>query len=69
MPAFNHARSDGPFDPCPLCLEELTRDQLIALSKDQRHRIEHALARVAELHDRVAMLERSIHALYSTSNA
>lgn len=63
MPAFNHTRADGPFDPCPLCLEVLSRDALLALAKDQRYRIDHALARVAELHEQIEILKRDVREL------
>lgn len=33
-PSFNHSRADGPFDPCPVCLEQMDRDALLALVKD-----------------------------------
>jgi len=32
-PAFNHTRSDGPLDPCPICLEQMDRASLLALVK------------------------------------
>lgn len=35
-PYFNHSRSDGPFEPCPVCLEQMSREQLLALAKDRR---------------------------------
>ena len=31
-PSFNHTRSDGPYDPCGICLQMMTRDRLIALA-------------------------------------
>lgn len=34
-PYFNHTRADGPFEPCPLCLEKMSREQLLALAKDK----------------------------------
>lgn len=34
-PAFNHTRADGPFDPCPECLELMNKAELIALAKDR----------------------------------
>jgi hypothetical protein len=33
---FNHTRADGPFDPCPECLERLDRGALLALAKAWR---------------------------------
>lgn len=39
-PSFNHTRADGPFDPCPECLERMSRDSLLALAKDLQGRIE-----------------------------
>jgi hypothetical protein len=36
QPTFNHARADGPFDPCPQCLDRMSRPALIALVKDLR---------------------------------
>lgn len=36
IPTFNHTRADGPFDPCPICLEQMSRADLIALVKDLR---------------------------------
>lgn len=35
-PTFNHTRGDGLYDPCPICLERMTRKQLVALVKDLR---------------------------------
>jgi hypothetical protein len=34
-PTFNHSRSDGPFDPCPICLELMDRKSLLQLIKDR----------------------------------
>lgn len=34
-PTFNHSRADGPFDPCPICLEQMDRASLLALVKDE----------------------------------
>lgn len=28
-PSFNHDRADGPFDPCPLCAQLMTKDDLV----------------------------------------
>lgn len=38
-PTFNHDRGDGPYDPCPECLELMTKKQLISLVKDLKSTI------------------------------
>lgn len=49
MTAFNRSRADSPLDPCPLCLEELSRNQLLALVKDLREQLSDVRDRLAQL--------------------
>lgn len=39
VPAYNHTRSDGPFNPCPICLPLMSREDLIALVSDLQMQI------------------------------
>ena len=34
-PPYNHTRDDGPFAPCHLCLQLMSRESLIELASDQ----------------------------------
>ena len=36
QPSYNHTRADGPFDPCPQCLDLMPRAALIACIKDMQ---------------------------------
>lgn len=47
-PTFNHTRGDGPFNPCPQCLQLMSHSQLIALVEDMRESISDAAARFRE---------------------
>lgn len=47
-PTFNHTRGDGPFDPCPECLELMSDEQLWDLADDRRERERAAFERVMQ---------------------
>lgn len=38
-PTFNHTRGDGVYDPCPICLAKMPREDLLALIKDLRSEV------------------------------
>jgi hypothetical protein len=38
-PSYNHTRSDGPFDPCPICLQLMSRAELIEYASDLDMRV------------------------------
>lgn len=38
-PTFNHTRGDGVYDPCPICLAKMPREDLLALITDLRSEV------------------------------
>lgn len=41
-PPYNHTRDDGPFSPCPQCLERMPPADLRALVRDLQDRLQDA---------------------------
>ena len=74
---FNHTREDGPFDPCPICLPLMSKDELIAYiesKKDELQKYEtpleasRAIAKLLDVNDIVCTDEEEAQCFLDAVN-